>query len=194
MPQRRSTPRRWLASAASRSTPNTSMRPATFGTRPIMVRVSTDLPAPDGPTKPRISPRLTSRSSRSSTRVTPNCTVMSRTRMMASPVSAARSLTGVMSHPDRREEDRKHAIHHDDEENSLHHRRGGVLAERFRAALDRQPLDAGDDADDGGHHRRLDDADHEVVDRDRVAQPQQEGFGIDPAIEPRHQPAAIQRR
>ena len=41
--------------------------PATFGTRPMMVRVSTDLPAPEGPTKPRISPRLTSRSSPSST-------------------------------------------------------------------------------------------------------------------------------
>ncbi len=87
MPQRRSTPRRSAVLAASRSTPNTSMRPATFGTRPMMVRVSTDLPAPDGPTKPRISPRLTSRLSPSSTRVVPNCTVMSRTRMMASEIS-----------------------------------------------------------------------------------------------------------
>src|SRR5213593_3619453 len=48
------------ALAASRSTPNTSIRPAIFGTRPMMVRVSTDFPAPEGPTKPKISPRLTS--------------------------------------------------------------------------------------------------------------------------------------
>ena len=64
--------------------PNTSMRPLTLGTRPMMVRVSTDLPAPEGPTKPRISPRLTSRLSPSRILVAPNCTVMSRTRMMAS--------------------------------------------------------------------------------------------------------------
>src|ERR1700744_4090030 len=98
------------------------MLPVTFGTRPMMVRVSTDLPAPDGPTNPKISPRLTSRSRPSSTRVEPNCTVMPRTRMMASLVAPAWSLTGVMSHPDRGEEDREHAIHHDDEENSFHHR------------------------------------------------------------------------
>src|SRR6202000_649928 len=94
-------------------------------------------------------PRLTSRLSPSSTRVEPNCTVISRTRMMASEISGeisgARSLTGVMSHSDRREEDRKHAVHHDDEEDPLHHRRRGVLAERFGAALDRKPLDAGDE-------------------------------------------------
>ena len=34
-----------------------------------MVRISTDLPAPEAPTKPRISPRLTSRLSPSSTLV-----------------------------------------------------------------------------------------------------------------------------
>src|ERR1700688_4182544 len=168
MPQRRSTPRRSEALAASRSMPNTSMLPEIFGTSPMMVRVSTDLPAPDGPTKPRISPRLTSRLSPSSTRVDPNCTVMSRTRMMASEIS------GAMSHPDRGEEDRKHAVHHYDEENSLHHRGRRVLTERFSAALDRKPLDAGHDPDHGGHDRRLDDADGEVIDRDRIAQAQQE--------------------
>src|ERR1700712_2065202 len=121
MPQRRSTPRRAAASAPSRSMPKTSMLPRSFGTRPMMVRVSTDLPAPGGPTKPRISPRLTSRLSPSSTRVEPNCTVMSRTRMMASDISGAVLLAGVMSHPDRGKEDRKHSVHHDDEEDPLHH-------------------------------------------------------------------------
>src|ERR1700710_800746 len=172
--------------------PNTSMCPLSLGTRPMMVRVSTDLPAPDGPTKPRISPRLTSRLRPSSTRVAPNCTVMSRTRMMASETSGARSLTGVMSHSDRRKEDRKHAIHHDDEEDPLHHRRRGVLSERFSTALDREPLDAGDDPDHRRHHRRLDDADGEMIDRDRIAQAQQKRLGIDAAIQPRDQPAAIE--
>src|SRR5882757_1612714 len=95
------------------------------------------------------------------------------------------------SHSDRCEEDRKHAVHHDDEEDSLHHRGGRVLAERFGAALHGQPLDAGDDADHRRHHRRLDDADDEMIDRDGVAQPQQEGFGIDAAIEPCDEPAAM---
>src|ERR1700723_3220927 len=188
MPQRRSTPRRARASAASRSIPNTSMRPLVLGTIPMMVRVSTDLPAPDGPTNPKISPRLTSRLRPSSTLVLPNCTEMSRTRMMASAGS------GAMSHSDRGEEDREHAVHDDDEEDTLHNRSGGVLAERFGAALHREPLDAGDDADHRRHHRRLDDADGGMIDRDGVAQPQQERLGIDAAIEPRHQPPAIQRR
>src|SRR5436309_3884049 len=156
MPQRRSTARRSAPLAASRSTPNTSMVPDVLGTSPMMVRVSTDFPAPDGPTKPRISPRLTSRSSPSRTLVDPNCTAMSRTRMMAFCTSAA------MSHSDRGEKDREHAIHHDDKENSFHHRGGRVLPKRFGAALHRKPLDTGYNADHRSHHRRLDDADSEV--------------------------------
>src|SRR3954463_7050286 len=158
IPQRRSTPRRAWASAASRSIPNTSMLPESLGTRPMIVRVSTDLPAPEGPTKPRISPRLTSRLSPSSTFVVPNCTVTSRARMMASWISTA------ILHSDRCKEDREHAVHHDHKEDALHHRRGGVLAERFGAAFDGQSLDAGDNADHRGHHRRLDHADDEVID------------------------------
>ena len=60
--------------------------------------------------------------------------------------------------------------------------------------LHRKPLDAGDDPDHRRHHRRLDHADGEVIDRDRVAQAEQERLRIDAAIEPRHQAAAIQRR
>ena len=44
------------------------------------------------------------------------------------------------------------------------------------------------------HDRRLDHADGEVIDRDRIAQSQQERFRIDAAIEPRHEAAAIERR
>ncbi len=56
-PQRRSIACRSASLAAARSTPNTLMVPARFGSRPMMVRISTDLPAPEPPTKPRISPR-----------------------------------------------------------------------------------------------------------------------------------------
>lgn len=40
--------------------PVTSMVPPWRGMRPMMVRISTDLPPPDAPTSPRISPRRTS--------------------------------------------------------------------------------------------------------------------------------------
>ena len=64
--------------ALSTSTPNSLIVPDRFLVRPRTVRSSTDLPAPDAPTKPRISPRLTSRTSLSSTTLSPKATVMSR--------------------------------------------------------------------------------------------------------------------
>jgi hypothetical protein len=33
-----------------------SMTPPRFGSKPMIVRISTDLPPPDAPTRPRISP------------------------------------------------------------------------------------------------------------------------------------------
>ena len=42
------------------ATPMTSISPPWRGMRPMMVRISTDLPPPDAPTRPRISPRRTS--------------------------------------------------------------------------------------------------------------------------------------
>jgi hypothetical protein len=82
MPQRRSMSRRASASTAPRSTPITSMLPERFGIKPMMVRISTDLPAPDGPTKPRISPFRTSRSSFSRISRSPKPTVSCDTRIM----------------------------------------------------------------------------------------------------------------
>src|SRR5206468_3743179 len=78
------------------------------------------------------------------------------------------------SHSDRGEKDRKHAVHDDDEEDSFHHRRRRVLPERLGAALHRKAFDAGDDPYHRRHDRCLDDADRKMIDRDRVAQPQQE--------------------
>ena len=63
----RSTRARSGGVSASRSRPSTSIVPARFGCRPRIVRVSTDLPAPEAPTKPSTSPRRTSRSSPSIT-------------------------------------------------------------------------------------------------------------------------------
>ena len=60
-----------------------------------MVRSSTDLPAPDAPTKPRISPRLTSRTSLSSTILSPKATVTSRTDSTISVPSCRLSLARV---------------------------------------------------------------------------------------------------
>ena len=62
MPQRR---RIFLASSSSRPiifSPSTSTSPASGVCSPMIERISTDLPVPEPPTTPRISPRLTSRS------------------------------------------------------------------------------------------------------------------------------------
>src|SRR5690606_37857624 len=139
--QRRSMALRVLSSAPFMLTPNTSMVPERFGISPRMVRVSTDLPAPEGPTKPRISPRFTSRLSLSRISLSPNPTVRSRTRIIA-------SLAAAISDSDRGEEDGENAVDDDHEEDRLHHRGRRVLAERFRAAPYRRAFDAGDDADD----------------------------------------------
>jgi hypothetical protein len=49
--------RSWVLSI---SAPMTSIRTLRFGMRPMEVRISTDLPPPDAPTRPRISPFRTS--------------------------------------------------------------------------------------------------------------------------------------
>ncbi len=67
-PKRRSTCERRSADSSSRFSPNTLTLPAFGRRRPTMLRRSTDLPVPDPPTTPRISPRRMSRSR-------PSCTV-----------------------------------------------------------------------------------------------------------------------
>ena len=66
--------------------------------------------------------------------------------------------------------------------------------ERLGAALDAQALRAGDDADRQRHERRLDHADLEVRDRDRLPEPRREDLGAHAAVEPGDQPAAVERR
>jgi len=72
----------------SRSTSKILIVPARFFTRPSMARNSTDLPAPDAPTKPRISPRLMSRSRWSRITLSPKATVTSRADRMISDAPA----------------------------------------------------------------------------------------------------------
>ena len=66
--------------------------------------------------------------------------------------------------------------------------------ERLGAALDLQPLGAGDDADHQRHERRLDHADLEMGERDRLLQARDEDLGAHAAIEPGDQAAAVERR
>src|SRR5579871_2340444 len=190
-PQRRSMLRRSSSPTVSRSAPITSMRPPRFGINPMMVRVSTDLPAPDAPTKPRISPRRTSRFNPFSTRRSPNPTVRLETRMIGSFGVAIIQISG--SNPDRGEEDGEHAIEHDDEEDRINHRGGGVLAERLGAAFHREPFDAGHHADQQRHERRLDHADDEVIERDDFAQPRQKRRRLNATVALGDQTAAPQR-
>src|SRR4051794_40570703 len=98
------------------------------------------------------------------------------------------------SHSDRGEENGEYAVEHDHQEDRFDHRGGGLLAERFGAAFDPQTLAAGDDTDHQRHERRLDHADLEMRHRDRLAQARDVDFRAHSAVEPGHQPAAIERR
>ena len=189
MPQRRSSPRRSVSVATSRSTPNTSIAPVRRGTRPMMVRISTDLPAPEAPTNPRISPRNTSTHSPSSTTASPKPTTRSRTLITASlPPSAI--------------------AHIPIEAKNIANRPSSTITRKIDLTtesvvlrpsdsvepLTSSPCDAGDDADHQRHERRLDQADREIIERDRLLQPRQEYVRRHAAIEPAHQAAAIERR
>ena len=99
-PQRRCTACSCASLAASRSTPSTSIVPWRFGSRPMMVRSSTDLPLPEPPTKPRISPRRTSSARWSSTTWSPKPTTRSRTRIAR--VSGRVSMPALTSRSRRR--------------------------------------------------------------------------------------------
>lgn len=63
------------------SAPSTWMLPASGSRRPRMLRINTDLPVPEPPTTPRISPRRTSRSRSSCTVWRPNRLVSPRTEI-----------------------------------------------------------------------------------------------------------------
>src|SRR5665213_25282 len=186
-PQRRSIARQVCSGAMSRSTSKTLIVPDSWGMSPMIVRSSTDLPRPDPPTTPRISPGRTSSDRWSSTIRSSNPTTRSRT-----------SITGLCSamasHSDRGEEDGEHTVEHDHQEDRLDHRGGRLQAERFGAALDPQAFGAGDHADDQCHHRRLDHADLEIAHGYDVLETGEIYRRAHAAVERRHDLAAEQRR
>ena len=141
------------------------MVPCRLGSRPMMVRSSTDLPPPEAPTRPRISPRRTSSDRWSSTtrrRTRP------RGRARGSPWSSAASI--ALTSRSRRRRWRTAP-------SSTITRKIDFTTEvvvcrpsDFGAALHPQAFAAGDDADHQRHERRLDHADLEMRDRDRLPQ------------------------
>ena len=137
--------------------PNASIVPACGRTRPRMERSSTDLPVPDAPTMARISPRRTSTSRFSST--------VGAAEADGQAAHADDRLAGAVRRHQKsiaRVEDGEDAVDHDHHEDRLHHRRGGVRAERFGAAAHRHAFRAGDQRDDQRHERRLDEAAEEA--------------------------------
>src|ERR1700693_1651060 len=177
IPHRRPMARVAPGPAWSRSIPSTSMLPWRFGIRPMIVRKRTDLPPPDAPTRPRISPRRTSSERWSSTIRSPKPTTRSRTRIAIPSASAFMAL-----HSNRREKYGEYAVENDHEEDRLHYRRRRLHAERFGATLHAQALAAGHDADHQRHEWGLDHADLEVRHRNRLPQARDEDVGAHPAV------------
>ena len=64
------------------------MSPSSGSRRPMIERISTDLPLPEPPTTPMISPRRTSRSRFSCTTCDPNRLLSPRTLMMGASSTA----------------------------------------------------------------------------------------------------------
>ena len=98
-----------------------------------------------------------------------------------------------MAHSDRCEEHGEDAVHHDDEKDRFDHRVGRLFAKRLGAALHLKPFDASDDTDHQRHERRLDYTHFKRRDGDRLPQPRQKDFRLDPSVQPRDQPAAVKR-
>src|SRR5690606_21347743 len=168
------------------------MVPDCLRVRPRIARSNTDFPDPEAPTKPRISPRRTSRSRCSSTVFSPKATVMSRAESRTSgrraaassilPVSVAKG--SLILEIDRRIEHRKQAIYHDDDEDRLYDRGRDPASERFGAAADLHAFRRGNDADDERHEGRLDETGHDRVHADPESQPLDECRRLDVRIEP----------
>src|SRR4030095_9594585 len=94
------------------------------------------------------------------------------------------------SHPDRGEKDGKKSIEHDHQEDGLDDGGGGLEPEGLGAALDLETLGACHDADCESHEGRLDEADLDMRERDRLPQPGHEDFRAHAAVEPSNETAA----
>ena len=162
MPQRR---RMFLASSSSRPiifSPSTSISPSAGVCRPMIERISTDLPVPEPPTTPRISPRQTSRSRSSWMTCSPKRLASPRTVMIGWDVAHSqptelKKTANTASRTITRKIDWTTA----------------VVVRRptsSRIALDQHALEAAGQRDDEAEHRRLDQADPQIGERDDFLQ------------------------
>ena len=87
---------RLASSSASASMPNTRTEPACGRRRPRMARISTDLPEPEPPTTPTISPLFTVRSTPSWTTCEPKAFTSPRTSIAGVEKSQGRGFTGAL--------------------------------------------------------------------------------------------------
>src|SRR5690606_38245776 len=119
----------------STSSPKRRIVRERLGVSPSTVRNSADLPEPEAPTQPRISPRLASSDRLCETVFGPNATVTSAADRTTSPCPSASgsamecSLTPAISEIDRRVEHGEKSVEHDDHENRLHDRGCDLLSE-----------------------------------------------------------------
>src|SRR5687767_12973452 len=148
--------RRSASSSSSRvSWPSTRMSPSAGRLRPMMVRISTDLPVPEPPTTPITSPRRMSRSR-------PSCSTCSPKRVTRPRISITLALRSAILDIQDCEQDGEQSIEDDDQEDALHDRAGGHLPDTLRAAGDAQALEAADERNEDCEHRRLHHADPEL--------------------------------
>ena len=169
-PSWNSTP--WRACSARRSAsleaargrgraPRSGRAPAACS--PRISRSSTDLPVPEPPTMPNTSPRRTSRSSSSCThlRAEPGAQPLDPDHAAARspPVTRRDTRTGSRTAHRRRSPGRSPTTT----------ARVVIRPTLSALPLDAQPLVAADHRDQEGEHRRLDEADQEGLDVDRLA-------------------------
>ncbi len=128
MPHRPAAPlRAAVMVGADRRSPITSISPLRRGMRPMIVRISTDLPPPEAPTRPRISPLRTS-SDKMIDHDMPAETdheVAARESQIAPVASCIATFRSMRRTPQT-------AVEHDHQKDRLHDRSGGLLAERLR--------------------------------------------------------------
>ena len=90
-------------------------------------------------------------------------------------------------------EDREDGVEHDDQEDRLNDGGGGAGADFLAVPLDQHALEAAGERDDEAEHRRLDEADPEVGDRNHFLQALNVGDRRDFEREPDEDAAADQR-
>ena len=155
----------------------------------MIVRSRTDLPVPEPPTSPTISPRKTSKSSLSWMTLSPNCvrtprsrSTTSRPSLMVDELAALRAAARLVSVPgsSRHQTFASRKMIENTASSTMTQKIDSTTdlvvswPDALGAAADLQALEAADGGDDQAEDRRLDHAGIEMPDADRVAQPVEE--------------------